>query len=225
LILRVPDILIHSLCVPAATPATQGPPAIHGRPVCLVLVCWTGEHEAGERAIAPLRRFGRPLFDGIAARPYIALQSSLDAGHATVRFKFIDQPVRNRHFWLVIDHGDVELCVNDPGFEPDLTVRAETEAFVRWFMGQLNWADVLRAGTVSLEGPRALSRAFPSWTDRSRYAPLEAELATPPPPPHRRSRLILLLAMSDLLPPPHLVLDALLPTYCSRECPPASAVL
>jgi DNA-binding HxlR family transcriptional regulator len=119
--------------------------------------------------------------------PYVVLWSfsrgtqpeRLPAGHVTVRFNFIDQPVRNRHFWLVIDHGDVELCVNDPGFEPDLTVRAETESFVRWFMGQLNWADVLRARTVSLDGPRALSRAFPSWTDRSRYALLEAELATP----------------------------------------------
>jgi hypothetical protein len=38
-----------------------------------------GEYEAGERALAPLRRFGRPLFDGIAARPYVELQSALDA--------------------------------------------------------------------------------------------------------------------------------------------------
>jgi FAD/FMN-containing dehydrogenase len=61
---------------PAGAPL---PPSIHGLPVCLILVCWTGEHEAGERALAPLRRFGRPLFDGIAVRPYVELQSALDA--------------------------------------------------------------------------------------------------------------------------------------------------
>ena len=63
-----------------APPVAPLPPSIHGRPVCLVLVCWMGEHEAGERAIAPLRRYGRPLFDGIAARPYVEWQSALDAG-------------------------------------------------------------------------------------------------------------------------------------------------
>jgi DNA-binding HxlR family transcriptional regulator len=116
--------------------------------------------------------------------PYVALWSfsqaaqteRLPAGHVTVQFEFVDQPRKNRHFWFVVDSGDVELCVNDPGFEPDLVVHAETEAFVRWFMGQRSWAAVLGEGHVSIDGPRALARAFPSWTDRSRYAPLEAAL-------------------------------------------------
>jgi DNA-binding HxlR family transcriptional regulator len=117
--------------------------------------------------------------------PYIVLwgfaQSArterLPARHVTVQIDFVDQPVRNRHFWLVVDHGDIELCVSDPGFSPDLTLTATTEGFVRWYMGQLTWAAVLRAGQVSLYGPRELARAFPSWSDRSRYAPLEAGLA------------------------------------------------
>jgi hypothetical protein len=33
---------------------------------------------------------------------------------------------------------------------------------------------VLDAGGVSIDGPRELARAFPTWTNRSRYAPLEA---------------------------------------------------
>ena len=119
--------------------------------------------------------------------PYIVLWSfsqgaqaeRLPPGHVTVQLDFIDQPLKNRHFWLVLDRGDIELCVTDPGFVPDLVVSADTEAFVRWYMGQLSWAGVLRGGRVSLHGPRSLARAFPSWTDRSRYAPLEAALAAP----------------------------------------------
>jgi FAD/FMN-containing dehydrogenase len=63
-----------------APPAAPMPPAIHGRPVCLIVVCWTGDHEEGERALAPLRNFERPLFDGVAVRPYLELQSAFDAG-------------------------------------------------------------------------------------------------------------------------------------------------
>ena len=117
--------------------------------------------------------------------PYIVLWSftqgaqaeRLPPGHVTVQLNFVDQPLKNRHFWLVLDRGDIELCVRDPGFTPDLIVSAETEAFVRWYMGQLSWGEVLRAGRVSIDGRRDLARAFPSWTDRSRYAALEAAMA------------------------------------------------
>ena len=79
-IASAPDELATIVVLRHAPAMAPLPPSIHGRPVCLVLVCWTGEHEAGERAIAPLRNFGRPLFDGVAARPYVEWQSSLDAG-------------------------------------------------------------------------------------------------------------------------------------------------
>jgi FAD/FMN-containing dehydrogenase len=77
---RAPDELATIVVMRHAPAGAPMPPSIHGRPVCLIIVCWTGEHDAGERAIAPLRRFGRPLFDGIAARPYVELQSAFDAG-------------------------------------------------------------------------------------------------------------------------------------------------
>jgi DNA-binding HxlR family transcriptional regulator len=118
--------------------------------------------------------------------PYVVLWSvaqgaqvdRLPAGHVTVRLDFLDQPLKNRHFWLLLERGEIELCVSDPGFTPDLIVSAETEAFARWYMGQLSWAQVLRDGRVSIEGPQGLARAFPSWTARSRYAALEAALTT-----------------------------------------------
>ena len=76
---RAPDELATIVVLRHAPAVASLPPSVHGRPVCLIFVSWTGEHEAGERAIAPLRRFGRPLFDGIAARPYVEMQSSFDA--------------------------------------------------------------------------------------------------------------------------------------------------
>jgi hypothetical protein len=128
--------------------------------------------------------------------PYVVLWSftqgvrteRLPAGLVTVQLDFVDQPLKHRHFWLVIDRGDIELCVSDPGFTPDLIVSAETEAFVRWFMGQLRWDAVLRAGRVSIDGPRGLSRAFPSWSDRSRYAALEAAVSAQHSPGRTRRR-------------------------------------
>jgi FAD/FMN-containing dehydrogenase len=75
-----PDELATIVVLRHAPTGPPLPPSVHGRPVCLIVVSWTGEPEAGERAIAPLRSFGRPLFDGVAARPYVELQSAFDAG-------------------------------------------------------------------------------------------------------------------------------------------------
>ncbi len=42
-----------------------------------VAVCWNGETAAGERAIAPLRRVGKPLADTVRRMPYLEIQSLL----------------------------------------------------------------------------------------------------------------------------------------------------
>jgi FAD/FMN-containing dehydrogenase len=55
------------------------PPELHGRPVAMVVVCYAGTLAEGEAVLRLLREFGSPLFDAIAARPYIALQSMFDA--------------------------------------------------------------------------------------------------------------------------------------------------
>jgi FAD/FMN-containing dehydrogenase len=75
-----PDELATIVVLRHAPAVDPMPPSIHGRPVCMIFVCWTGKHDIEEEALAPLRRWGRPLFDGIAARPYLELQSAFDAG-------------------------------------------------------------------------------------------------------------------------------------------------
>jgi FAD/FMN-containing dehydrogenase len=55
------------------------PEHLHGVPVINVVVCWAGPIERGERVLEPLRRYGRPLLDLIAPKPYRAHQGTFDA--------------------------------------------------------------------------------------------------------------------------------------------------
>jgi FAD binding domain/Berberine and berberine like len=54
------------------------PPELHGRPVVAVTVCWAGSIDDGERIVAPMRRFGTPLLDLCAPKPFVTLQAMFD---------------------------------------------------------------------------------------------------------------------------------------------------
>jgi DNA-binding HxlR family transcriptional regulator len=80
-----------------------------------------------------------------------------------VRFEFARGGRRVR-IWQLIEGREVELCRFDPGFGDDLVVRIEDPlTFARWHMGLVDWAAALRSGGVQVHGPRALSRALPTW--------------------------------------------------------------
>jgi FAD/FMN-containing dehydrogenase len=49
-------------------------------PVVAVVVCYNGPIEKGEQVLAPLRKFGPPVMDGIGPMPYMAVQAMLDEG-------------------------------------------------------------------------------------------------------------------------------------------------
>ncbi len=51
-----------------------------GMPLLSVEACWSADHAAGEMALAPLRKLGKPISDEIGPMSYVALQSADDAG-------------------------------------------------------------------------------------------------------------------------------------------------
>ena len=50
----------------------------HGERVCAMSVCYSGDPEAVDEALAPVRELGEPVFDLLAEQPYTQIQSYLD---------------------------------------------------------------------------------------------------------------------------------------------------
>ncbi len=48
-------------------------------PILAIVVCWCGTIDAGERVLRPLREFGSPVHDTIAAVPYKTIQNLLES--------------------------------------------------------------------------------------------------------------------------------------------------
>jgi len=72
-----------------APPAPWLPKEMHGKPIIALLACHTGPPEEGERAVAPIKAFGKPVGDVLVRRPYAQLQSLLDG----------TQPKGRRYYW------------------------------------------------------------------------------------------------------------------------------
>jgi hypothetical protein len=96
-------------------------------------------------------------------------QDRLPHGCVVIRFDFTGRP-RHQRYWLLIEFGDTEICKTNPGFEEDLYITAEAEAFVKWHAGQLTWSLATREGRIQLDGLPSLVRAFPTWNARSVFA-------------------------------------------------------
>jgi FAD/FMN-containing dehydrogenase len=77
-----PDELGLFVVLRRAPAAPWVPEAVRGEPVVVVLGCYAGSPEAGERAMAPLRDFAEPVADLLTVRPYTQFQSMLDGSWA-----------------------------------------------------------------------------------------------------------------------------------------------
>ncbi|HWD48018.1 MAG TPA: FAD-binding oxidoreductase [Actinomycetota bacterium] len=61
-----------------APPAPFVPPAWHGRRVCAMVICYSGDLDGVDQALAPIRALGDPVVDLLATQPYTQVQSYLD---------------------------------------------------------------------------------------------------------------------------------------------------
>ncbi|NND72548.1 MAG: helix-turn-helix transcriptional regulator [Rhodothermales bacterium] len=75
------------------------------------------------------------------------------------------------YFWIVHEHGNIEMCMKHPGFETDLSVASDLRLFVEAWRGFRNLRDEIGKGSITLDGPRAYREAFPNWLKLSMFSP------------------------------------------------------
>lgn len=74
----------------------------------------------------------------------------------TVFVPFTDHPKR---YWIVVED-EASLCLSDPGFEVDITVRTDRSELYRTYLGRTSLRQAHNQGTVGLEGSPQAVRSF-----------------------------------------------------------------
>jgi FAD/FMN-containing dehydrogenase len=104
-----PEDLGAAVAFISAPPEPFVPAEMHFKPVLGMVICWTGEHDEGERVIAPIREAMQPVMDMVQPMPYTALQTMLDAGgpkgvRAYMKAEFIEE-LTDEAIAKIVEHG------------------------------------------------------------------------------------------------------------------------
>jgi len=94
---------------------------------------------------------------------YYVEPSALPHQRVVVEFTFPQESPTNRRYWLLAEGGDLEVCYSYPGDEPAVYVVAQSEPFMRWHIGELDWRAAVAAGAILVSGRPDLARRLPDW--------------------------------------------------------------
>ena len=95
---------------------------------------------------------------------------SFPGRRVVVEFTYTDVPHGKRHWWLVCETGEADLCMTDPGFEVDLFLETDLRTMTAVWVGDLSLQEALRSGRLQADGPRALRERLGVWLGRSAFA-------------------------------------------------------
>jgi DNA-binding HxlR family transcriptional regulator len=87
-----------------------------------------------------------------------------------VQFRFAGMPSSRRHYWLVFDGGQPDLCLRDPGFDLDLLVSCTVRTLTEIWLGHVTVAATVKDGRLELDGAPKLADRFASWFGGSAFA-------------------------------------------------------
>ena len=91
-----------------------------------------------------------------------------------ISFMFRDMPTSKRAYWLIVDHGEVDLCVKFPGFDVDLAFTTTSKTMADIWMGYTTMKKALREKKLIIDGLAELKRSVDNWFSYSLFADPEA---------------------------------------------------
>jgi DNA-binding HxlR family transcriptional regulator len=96
--------------------------------------------------------------------------SGFPEGRVVISFMFQDMPSSKRAFWLIVDRGDVDLCVKYPGFDVDLAFMTTSKVMADIWMGHITVKKALRDKSLTINGLAELRKGIDDWLSYSLFS-------------------------------------------------------
>jgi hypothetical protein len=96
-----------------------------------------------------------------------------------VMFEFTDVPLNKRHWWLLSEGNEADLCMTDPGFEVDLFIATDVRTMTAVWMGAISLESAMASEALQAHGPTDLRRRLNTWLGLSAFAPIRSSRPVP----------------------------------------------
>jgi FAD/FMN-containing dehydrogenase len=122
---EAPDELMTIVVHRKAPPLPFVPQELHGKPVVMVVCCWAGDVEEGEKLIRPLKEFSSPVADVCVPKPYLTHQAMFDPGFVPGRW----------YYFKSCDVAELSDEIIDITVERSLQIDSPMTSYPIWQMG------------------------------------------------------------------------------------------
>ncbi len=96
------------------------------------------------------------------------MRRSIDPGvfpeeRVVVQFEYPDAPKGARDWWLVSENGEIDLCLNDHGYEIDILIKCSLKAMTRVWICEQKLNDAIKHGEIKILGEPKLINKLQDW--------------------------------------------------------------
>src|SRR5437764_9017843 len=122
---EAPDELMTIVVHRKAPPLPFVPEELHGKPVVMVICCWVGDIEEGQKFIKPLKDFSSPVADVCLPKPYLTHQAMFDPSFVPGRW----------YYFKSCDVPELTDDIIDITMERSLQIKSPLTSYPIWQMG------------------------------------------------------------------------------------------
>lgn len=93
-------------------------------------------------------------------------------------FEFPDAKKGMEHWWLVVDQGEVDVCLKDPGHEVNVTLSTSLRTMTQIWMGDTSLAQARKQNLIKVFGAARFIRRIGDWLGTSPFASVKPATAS-----------------------------------------------
>ena len=80
-----------------------------------------------------------------------------------LNFEFKDLDKNYKNWWMLAENGDIDLCVDDPGFDPDIGFISDLKTMTQLWLGDITLSKAQSSGKLEVSGASRLTRNISKW--------------------------------------------------------------
>ena len=89
-----------------------------------------------------------------------------------IHIEFTDQKKSDRFWWMIIDQNEIDLCFEDTGHEPDISITTTLPTMTKIWLGYRNIHTAIEKQEIKLVGTSMYVKNITKWLGGSTFAGL-----------------------------------------------------